>query len=83
VDRISPGIPSEEEFVASYCRRVGRSAVPDWMFFVAFSFFRAAAIAQGIAMRAKVGTASAPDAAERGARARLMAELGWQVAQKL
>jgi aminoglycoside phosphotransferase (APT) family kinase protein len=83
VDRKWPGIPSEEKFVASYCRRVGRAAVPDWMFFVAFSFFRAAAIAQGIAMRAKIGTASAPDAAERGARARLMAELGWQVAQKL
>jgi aminoglycoside phosphotransferase (APT) family kinase protein len=83
VDRVSPGIPSEEKFVASYCRRVGRPAVPNWMFFVAFSFFRAAAIAQGIAMRAKIGTASAPDAAERGARARLMAELGWQVAQKL
>ena len=83
VDRLSPGIPSEEKFVASYCKRVGRSGVPDWMFFVAFSFFRAAAIAQGIAMRAKIGTASAPDAAERGARARLMAELGWEVAQKL
>ena len=83
VDRISLGLPSEEKFVESYCRRVGRSAVPNWMFFVAFSFFRAAAIAQGIAMRAKIGTASAPDAAERGARARLMAELGWQVAQKL
>jgi aminoglycoside phosphotransferase (APT) family kinase protein len=83
VDRVSPGIPSEDEFVASYCKRVGRSGVPDWMFFVAFSFFRAAAIAQGIAMRAKIGTASAPDAAERGARARLMAELGWDVAQKL
>jgi len=83
VDLKSPGIPSEDEFVASYCKRVGRSAVPDLMFFVAFSFFRAAAIAQGIAMRAKVGTASAPDAAERGARARLMAEIGWAVAQKL
>jgi len=83
VDRTSPGIPSEDEFVASYCKRVGRAAVPDWMFFIAFSFFRAAAIAQGIAMRAKIGTASAPDAAERGARACLMAEIGWQVAQKL
>jgi aminoglycoside phosphotransferase (APT) family kinase protein len=83
VDRLSPGIPSEEKFVASYCKRAGRSGAPDWMFFVAFSFFRAAAIAQGIAMRAKIGTASAPDAAERGARARLMAEIGWQVAQKL
>ena len=83
VDRKWPGIPSEEKFVASYCQRVGRAAIPDWMFFIAFSFFRAAAIAQGIAMRAKIGTASAPDAAERGARARLMAEIGWQVAQKL
>lgn len=83
IEHKSPGIPSEDEFVASYCKRVGRSAVPELMFFIAFSFFRAAAIAQGIAMRAKVGTASAPDAAERGARARLMAEIGWQVAQEL
>jgi aminoglycoside phosphotransferase (APT) family kinase protein len=83
VDRTSPGIPSAGQFVASYCQRVGRTAVPDLMFFIAFSFFRAAAIAQGIAMRAKIGTASAPDAAERGARARLMAEIGWEVAQKL
>jgi aminoglycoside phosphotransferase (APT) family kinase protein len=83
VDRTSPGIPSEDQFVASYCQRVGRTAVPNLMFFIAFSFFRAAAIAQGIAMRAKIGTASAPDAAERGARARLMAEIGWEVAQKL
>ena len=52
------------------------------MFFVAFSFFRGAAIAQGIAMRAKLGNASGPDAALRGAMARLTAELGWQVAQK-
>jgi aminoglycoside phosphotransferase (APT) family kinase protein len=79
----SPGIPREEEFVAGYCKRVGRIGVPDLMFFVAFSFFRAAAIAQGIAMRAKIGTASAPDASKHGGRARLMAEIGWQVAQKL
>ena len=79
----SPGIPSEKDFVASYCKRVGRTAVSDLMFFIAFSFFRAAAIAQGIAMRAKIGTASAPDAAKHGGRARLMAEMGWQVAQKL
>jgi hypothetical protein len=32
-------------------------------------------------MRAKLGNASGPDAAERGSRARLMAELGWEVAQ--
>ncbi|MGA9722012.1 MAG: phosphotransferase [Candidatus Binatus sp.] len=76
------GIPSEEEFVAAYCRRVGRSSVPNLMFFVAFSFFRGAAISQGIAMHAKLGNASGPDAALRGAKARLTAELGWEVAQQ-
>jgi aminoglycoside phosphotransferase (APT) family kinase protein len=81
VDLKAWGIPSEEEFVAAYCRRVGRAGVPDLMFFVAFSFFRGAAISQGIAMRAKLGNASGPDAALRGAKARLTAELGWVVAQ--
>ena len=82
IDLRAMGIPSEEEFVASYCKRVGRAGVPDLMFFVAFSFFRGAAISQGIAMRAKLGNASGPDAALRGAKARITAELGWEVAQK-
>ena len=82
IDLPAYGIPSEEEFVATYCRRVGRAGVPDLMFFVAFSFFRGAAISQGIAMRAKLGNASGPDAALRGAKARITAELGWEVAQK-
>jgi aminoglycoside phosphotransferase (APT) family kinase protein len=81
MDLKAAGIPSEEEFVAAYCRRVGRASVPDLMFFVAFSFFRAAAIAQGIAMRAKLGNASGANAAERGSRASMMAEIGWDVAQ--
>jgi aminoglycoside phosphotransferase (APT) family kinase protein len=82
IDLKAYGIPSEEEFVAAYCKRAGRASVPDLMFFVAFSFFRGAAIAQGIAMRAKLGNASGPDAALRGAKARLTAELGWAVAQR-
>ena len=76
------GIPSEHEFLSAYCRRVGRASVPDLTFFVAFSFFRGAAIAQGIAMRAKLGNASGPDAALRGAKARQTAELGWAIAQR-
>jgi aminoglycoside phosphotransferase (APT) family kinase protein len=83
IDLDASGIPAEQDFIDAYCRRVGRASVPDLMFFVVFSFFRAAAIAQGIAMRAKIGTASGPDAAERGAKARLMAELGWALAQTL
>jgi aminoglycoside phosphotransferase (APT) family kinase protein len=82
IDLKAHGIPSEDEFVAAYCKRVGRRSVPDLMFFVVFAFFRGAAIAQGIAMRAKLGNASGPDAALRGAKARLTAELGWEVAQR-
>jgi aminoglycoside phosphotransferase (APT) family kinase protein len=82
MDLAATGIPSEQEFLATYCRRVGRSTVPDLTFFVAFSFFRGAAISQGIAMRAKLGNASAPDAALRGAKARQSAEIGWAIAQQ-
>jgi aminoglycoside phosphotransferase (APT) family kinase protein len=82
IDLAAMGFPSEQEFLATYCRRVGRASVPDLTFFVAFSFFRGAAIAQGIAMRAKLGNASGPDAALRGAKARQTAEIGWAIAQR-
>jgi aminoglycoside phosphotransferase (APT) family kinase protein len=82
IDLKAYGIPAEEDFIATYCKRVGRASVPDLTFFVAFSFFRGAAIAQGIAMRAKLGNASGPDAALRGAKARQTAEIGWAIAQR-
>src|SRR5271156_4598586 len=82
VDLKATGIPSEDQFVAAYCLRTGRASIPDLMYFVAFSFFRGAAISQGIAMRAKLGNASGPDAALRGAKAKQTAEIGWDVAQK-
>ena len=77
------GIPTEEDYLAAYCRRTGRASIENWPFFVAFSFFRGASIQQGIAMRAKLGNAAAPDAADRGSRARISAQLGWAIAQKL
>ncbi|MGO9604140.1 MAG: phosphotransferase [Candidatus Binataceae bacterium] len=77
------GIPTEEEYLAAYCRRTDRAKIENWHFFVAFAFFRGAAIAQGIAMRAKLGNASGPDAEDRGRRAGITARLGWEIAQKL
>jgi len=71
------GLPTQEEFLAAYCRRTGRSDIPDWDFYVAFSMFRLSAIAQGIMGRAIAGTANDPNARERGARARPLAEAGW------
>jgi aminoglycoside phosphotransferase (APT) family kinase protein len=77
------GIPTEEAYVAAYCRRTGRGGIPDWNFCLAFAMFRLAAIAQGIMGRVIAGTANDPGARERGARARPLAESAWAlVAQR-
>jgi aminoglycoside phosphotransferase (APT) family kinase protein len=73
------GIPPEEEFVATYCRRVGRAAIAEWEFYVAFAMFRLSAIAQGIMGRVIAGTANDANARERGERARPLAEAAWSV----
>ena len=45
------GIPSEDEFVAQYCQLTGISGIADWNFYLAFTFFRVAAILQGVYKR--------------------------------
>jgi len=76
---VPAGIPTEEEYVAAYCRKTGRPGIPDWHFYLAFALFRLAAIAQGIMGRVRDGTANDPAAAERGRRARPLAETAWSV----
>ena len=46
------GIPSEDEFVSLYCQQTGLSEITDWNFYLAFTFFRVAAILQGVYKRA-------------------------------
>jgi aminoglycoside phosphotransferase (APT) family kinase protein len=80
------GIPTEEEYLASYCRRTGRAAVEPrvWEFCMAYNLFRIACIRQGILKRVVDGTAASRHAREAGAKARETAELGWQqVTQRL
>jgi aminoglycoside phosphotransferase (APT) family kinase protein len=81
-DLKSLGIPTEEEYLAAYCRRTGRDDIPDWSFHVAFSMFRLAAIAQGIMGRVIAGTANDANARARGERARPMAEAGWRLVEQ-
>ena len=81
-DLAALGIPSEQDYVAAYCRRTGRDSIPDWEFFMVYGIFRIAAILQGIAKRALDGTAAASDATELGAKARPLAELAWEIARK-
>jgi len=77
------GIPSERDFVAAYCRRVGRPAIPDWDWYIVFAMFRLAAIAQGIMGRVIAGTANDPNARMRGERAKPLADAGLTIVQAL
>ena len=69
------GIPSEAEFLAEYCRLTGRDGIPNWNFYLAFSFFRLASILQGVYKRGIMGNASSTEAMERGRMARDIADL--------
>jgi aminoglycoside phosphotransferase (APT) family kinase protein len=86
LDLKSLGIPSEEDYIRLYCERTGlatpASLAQDWNFYLAYNMFRIAAILQGIAKRVESGTASSEEAVAAGARARPMAEMAWQFAQK-
>jgi len=83
IDFAATGIPDEAEYVALYCRRTGREAIPAWEFYMVYSLFRIAAILQGIAKRAIDGTAAGADAAEQGRLARPLAEQAWDLARAL
>ena len=60
IDRTKIGLPTEEEYVADYCNRRNIAAIENWSFYLAFSFFRLAAILQGVLKRALDGNASNP-----------------------
>ncbi|MEH6551764.1 MAG: phosphotransferase [Pseudomonadales bacterium] len=66
VDRAALGIPSEEDYVAEYCRRMGLEGIPNWNFYLAFCFFRFASILQGVKKRAIEGNASSDKGLKMG-----------------
>ncbi|WP_236616905.1 phosphotransferase [Sphingobium lactosutens] len=80
LDRAALGIPEEADYVRTYCERTGLDAAPHWNFYLAFSLFRVAAILQGVWKRALDGQGSSDDGLVVGARAKPLAELGWQIA---
>ncbi len=65
-DLAALGIPDEDQMVADYCERMGLEQIDNIPFYIAFSFFRLAAIVQGVAKRAVDGNASSEQAAELG-----------------
>ena len=73
------GLPTENEYVAAYCRRTGRTAIEHWNYYLAFSLFRLAAIAQGVYRRGLAGNSSNPQSIKMSTSARERAELAWSL----
>lgn len=68
-------IPDEKTIVSLYCNTRGIDAPEHWTFYLAFSFFRLAAILQGVYKRGLAGNASSDKALRMG---RLVAPLAAQ-----
>ncbi len=83
LDLTGMGIPTEEEYVAAYCRRTGRESIGNWNFYMAYNMFRLAAIAQGIMGRVRDGTAASKHAVDTGKMAKPLGELGWVHAERV
>jgi aminoglycoside phosphotransferase (APT) family kinase protein len=82
LDLAALGIPSQQEYIARYAERTGKTIqLSDFNFYLAFNMFRLASIMQGIMKRYVDGTAASAQALESGQMARPMAELGWAYAQ--
>lgn len=81
-DPSSLGIPTDIQYMQEYCQRAGIPSVEKWNFYMAFSFFRVAAILQGVYKRALQGQASSENAKAVGALAESMAKTGWKLASQ-
>ena len=77
-----PGLPPVEHYIADYCRRTGRDGIPGLPVYMAYNFFRLAAILQGILGRVRDGTAANAEAAVMARQVRPLAETAWAFAKE-
>ena len=82
VDFQALNIPAESAYVDAYCRRVGRASIPCYEFYLAFNFFRLAAIFHGIKGRVIRGNASSANAKQRAEAFPSLARLAWERAEQ-
>ena len=82
LDLVALGIPTEDEYVATYCRRTEREGIPQFDYLIVFSMFRLAAIIHGIKGRLARGSASSSHATESAKVLEPLAALAWQQAQQ-
>jgi len=76
-DLAALGIPSEADYVNTYCRRTGLGGIANLDFYLAFNMFRFAAILHGIKGRIARGTASSAHAKSAADMVVPLAELAW------
>jgi aminoglycoside phosphotransferase (APT) family kinase protein len=82
LDLDSLGIPARDAYVDVYSKRTGLDPRPHLPIYLAYNFFRLAAILQGIVGRVRDGTASNENAAAMALMVRPLAEKGWDFAQE-
>ena len=75
LDLAELGIPSEEQYVEAYCRRMARESLPYLDYLMVFVIFRLAAICHGIRGRLARGSASSAHAEATAALTEPLAEL--------
>jgi aminoglycoside phosphotransferase (APT) family kinase protein len=82
LDLAALGIPDRDAYVETYAARTGLDPRPKLDLYLAYNFFRLAAITQGIVGRARDGTAANPNAAAMARAVRPLAETAWRFARR-
>lgn len=81
-DPVALGLPTEADYIAAYCKRRGLPGIDNWNFYMAFSFFRLAAIFHGIKGRVLRGNAASATATERAAAFPRLAQLAREAMER-
>jgi aminoglycoside phosphotransferase (APT) family kinase protein len=81
-DLVVAGIPSENDYVAAYCQRTGRTELESLDFHLSFSLFRLAAIFHGIKGRMLRGTAVSADASRMVEALPELTEAAWKLTRR-
>jgi aminoglycoside phosphotransferase (APT) family kinase protein len=76
------GIPAINDYIRAYANRTGRQGLDNLDVYLAYNFFRLAAILQGILGRVRDGTAANAEAALMAENVRPLARTAWAFARK-
>lgn len=74
------GVPTAEEYSRMYCGHMGEERPENWNFYMAFAFFRLAAMLQGLYKRSLAGRPAPGESSPEDAE--FMADLAWEFAIK-